>query len=277
MRISKWVFTAGLLSFTGLAFAQDDASLDESVDRTEFKAKSKAKDVKSDVRGAGKDVRTGYEADKQEMKSDLRDAKENAQDAVEDVGDAAASGAENVGSGVGTAIREGTQAVAGEPSDLPRGQLEDKVVNNTITTNPLGIVTGDGLNVEYARPISDKFSAVGDARLGRARLGDGSVTNLGLGGGVDYFIIGSRNEGLRVGPRLELGLGGVTGTEGNNGAFGSLGAGGEVGYNWIASNGFTAGAAAGINGRLVGGGERTQSFSNAVLGPYGKLNLGYSW
>ncbi|HLL83529.1 MAG TPA: hypothetical protein VK420_12780 [Longimicrobium sp.] len=271
MRISKWFFAAGLLS-SGLAFAGDDW------DNTKGEAKQEAREFKSDVKGAGKDVRTGYEADKKEMKRDLREVKEDAKDVVQGVGDTAASGAEKVGSGVGDAIREGTDAVAGSPSELPRGQLEEKTIRNTVTTNPLGLVTGDGLNVEYSRPVfGEKISAVGMGRLARSRFGDGSVTNLGLGVGADWFIIGQNNEGLRIGPRIDLGLGGVTGTEGDNGAFGSLGAGGEVGYNWIASNGFTAGAAAGLSGRLAGRTERTDSYSNATFGPYGKLNLGYSW
>jgi hypothetical protein len=97
--------------------------------------------------------------------------------------------------------------------------------------------------------------------------------------GIDWFILGRNNEGIRVGPRLEV-AGGREDFGNGNTTFGWLGLGGEVGYNFIASNGITGLAAVGLGGRVAGD-EKNEDFKAFVggtdFGPYVKDGLGYSW
>ncbi len=95
--------------------------------------------------------------------------------------------------------------------------------------------------------------------------------------GADLFIIGRNNEGLRIGPRLEL----AAGRERFQGSttFARLGMSGELGYNFIATNGITGLLAAGVGGRVAGNDKNDEfaSFVGGEFGPYLKFGLGYSW
>lgn len=259
MRNTKWWVMAGLLSFAGVGMAGEKTS-----------------EIKSDAREAGEDVRTGMERTQEDVKQDAREVKEDAKDVAADVGEKAADKTERAGSSVSQAIREGTQAVQGQPTRLDRGVLrEGDDVRNTITTDAVGMVFGEGLNLQYLRPVTEKISLLGGARFARARAAEGSLTSFGLAAGADYFLIGRRNEGLRIGPRIEMGLGGET--VGDNSFFGSYGAAGELGYNWIASNGLTAGAGAGVRARMAATRETGDTVTGGIVNPYAKLNVGYSW
>jgi hypothetical protein len=150
---------------------------------------------------------------------------------------------------------------------------------NTLVTNPIGWFSGLGVNAEYQRVVEDfpRVSWLVGGRFSRTDATNGEVSAFGLGGGLDLFVIGGRNEGLRVGPRLELAFG----TEDIQGSttFGRVGASGEVGYNFIATNGITAEGAVGLGGRLAGDSKNDgfASFTGGDFGPYVKLGVGLSW
>lgn len=207
----------------------------------------------------GKDVRTSYDEDQRDdkLREDVKETSDKATGAVQE------------------AVNE-----AKHPS-RDMGALADKDhIRNTLTTDPIGIITGDGLNAQYMRPIAPKVSAVGGASFGRLNAGGGTVSKFGANLGADYFLFGRYNEGLRIGPRLNLGVGRESIVDSPN-TFGTFGVTGELGYNFIASNGITAGAAGGLG--FVSGGE----VSNENVSPgvstgtrpdtYAKINLGYSW
>lgn len=152
-------------------------------------------------------------------------------------------------------------------------------MRNSVTTNPLGLIFGDGLNLQISHSLWPKLSVVAGARYSRTRSDVGALTQFGLQGGADWYLIGQNNEGLRLGPRLDLGWG-VDSIANQAGGFGGLGLAGELGYDWIASNGMTVGLAGGLRGvvaagtnvNVLGAYGGTRNF-----GPYGRLNVGYSW
>lgn len=183
-------------------------------------------------------------------------------------------GTEEVGEEVSVGAREARRAVSGTPSPLMMGELSDgREVNNTLTTSATGIFLGQGVNATYQRPFWEKISGLAGANFSRTRAADGAVTAFGALVGLDWFIIGQNNEGLRLGPRVDVGFGFES--IGENSNFVSVGLAGELGYNWIASNGITAGVGAGVHGE-TGGITRTESFGGGWY-PYGTLNVGYSW
>jgi hypothetical protein len=94
---------------------------------------------------------------------------------------------------------------------------------------------------------------------------------------VDFFAIGRNNEGLRIGPRVELAVGRET-FQGET-TFARMGLSGEVGYNFVATNGLTGLVAGGLGGRIAGdnANENFTSFTGGEFGPYLKVGLGYSW
>jgi len=151
-------------------------------------------------------------------------------------------------------------------------------VTNTLSTNPLGWFSGLGVNLSYARPFRwDRASWGASGRYSRTNASNGKVTSFGLGSGVDLFVFGRSNEGLRIGPRLDLAFGRET-IQGST-DFARLGASGELGYNFIASNGVSASVAGGYGGRLAGDAQEEDftSYTGGEDGPYMKLGLGYSW
>jgi hypothetical protein len=159
-------------------------------------------------------------------------------------------------------------------ADRRMGRVEDGDVKHTVTLDLAGVATGDGINGQYLRSIRPKLSTVLGGNYSRTDGVGGAITKFGAEAGLDYFLIGRHNEGLRIGPRV-VGSVGVD-TTGGSAGFGDIGAGAELGYNFISRMGITAGAAAGwdllFKGRLGGNSE-----GDVDGHPYGKLNVGYSW
>ena len=58
-----------------------------------------------------------------------------------------------------------------------------------------------------------------------------------------------------------------------------LGLAGEVGYNFVATNGLAASVAGGFGGQIAGDdqNQEVQNFTGGDYGPYLSLNLGYAW
>jgi hypothetical protein len=147
---------------------------------------------------------------------------------------------------------------------------------NTVTTNVVGWFTGQGVNADYTRSFMDIFSWTVGAHFSQTAATDTSLYTLGFDAGADWYIIGRNNEGLRIGPRLDYSFGREqsTGTQ----TRGRLGLTGEVGYNFLATNGITGLAAFGLGGRVSG--DKNTELSSAAggeFGPYVKLAIGYSW
>ncbi|HEX9051290.1 MAG TPA: hypothetical protein VF841_12230, partial [Anaeromyxobacter sp.] len=183
----------------------------------------------------------------------------------------------------GETVRAAFTNAAGELTGHKRaglGQTSRGDVRNTLVSNPLGWFSGLGVNAEYERPFeqADKFSWIAAARYARANATNGNITTLGLGAGADLFLYGRNNEGIRIGPRLELALGSEN-VQGST-TFARLGLSGEIGYDFIASSGLTAEVAGGLGGRLAGDAKNDEnfaSFTGGSLGPYLKLGVGFSW
>ena len=213
----------------------------------------------------GRDVRTSYEGSSagQELRQDSRE-----------VGSKIDEAGRNASRGVTEAVDE-----ARHPRHDAMGVTTRGEVRNTLTTDPLATVLGSGVNAQYERPFSPKLSGVAGASFGRLSAGDGAVYRFGGTLGADYFAIGRDNEGLRIGPRVNVGVGRET--IGSASTFASLGLDGELGYNWIARSGLTAGAAGGLG--IVGATSSNQQTlfnrteAGAAFDRYLKLNLGYSW
>jgi hypothetical protein len=181
------------------------------------------------------------------------------------------------GTGVGAAFVQAGQELTGQKRGLPMGMRSSgRPVGYTLITNPVGWFTGLGINAEVFGAINPKFSWVGGARYSRTDSTSGAVDTFGLEGGADWFLIGQHNEGLRVGPRLELAFGRDPSQSSAN--FGWLGLSGEAGYNFIATNGITGTVAVGLGGRIAGHKrEDFSSFTGGEFGAYAKLGIGYSW
>jgi hypothetical protein len=146
----------------------------------------------------------------------------------------------------------------------------------TLVTNPVGWFTGQGVNAELWRELFTKFALIGGAHYSQTAASERTVYTLGFLAGADWFPIGRNNEGLRFGPRFDFSFGRDNST--NNNTSSRLGIAGEVGYNFIASNGITGQAAFGLGGRVAG--DKNDELSSAVggeFGPYVKIGLGYSW
>jgi hypothetical protein len=150
-------------------------------------------------------------------------------------------------------------------------------VRFSLVTNPVGWFTGLGINAEGFGSIIPKVSWVGGLRYSKTDANNGTVNTFGAEGGADYFLYGRNNEGLRIGPRLELAVGRETFQRTTTFAF--LGLSGEVGYNFIATNGITGALGVGVGGRIAGDDrdDDFSSFTGGEFGPYAKLGLGFSW
>jgi hypothetical protein len=181
--------------------------------------------------------------------------------------------------------------------------------HNSVTLDPVGLLGGDGINVQYERSTSENFSAL----IGAGFNGFGSDANAyGLQLGGDFFLTQGHNEGLRIGPRLLLGWGSAVDNRSNlfqesvDGFRHAVGA--EAGYNWISAHGLTLGAAAGLNygfwgpgtgstsgsggtttgGGTTGGGSPPPGYVTSAstssgtslsdrLSPYVSVKAGFSW
>ena len=183
------------------------------------------------------------------------------------------------GPSVPTAFTQATSELVGrDATKTAVGSTARGAVTNTLSTNPLGWFSGLGVNLSYTRPFRwDRASWGTSGRYSRTNASNGKVTSFGLGTGVDLFVFGRSNEGLRIGPRLDLSFGRET-IQGST-DFARLGASGELGYNFIASNGVSASVAGGYGGRLAGDAQEEDftSYTGGEDGPYMKLGLGYSW
>ncbi len=210
-------------------------------------------------------ARLGVSEDTSSESGGLNGAAKTSKHAVTGTARAAERQAKSAGGAIGGAAASFSEGMG----ELPTGP-----VSNTATIDAAGLFDGNGINVQFVHSISRKISGVLGANYSRARAISGSITALGAEVGIDYFLIGQYNEGLRLGAR-GVGSIGWDGT-GNSAGFGDVGVGPELGYNYIASNGMTAGVAAGVDFRLGArlGGNTT---GEADVHPYGKVNLGYSW
>lgn len=181
------------------------------------------------------------------------------------------------GTGVGAAFAQAGSELVGPRRGTAMGMKRGgKPVGYTLVTNPIGWFDGLGVNAELFGSLLPKVSWVGGARYSRTDATNGSVNTFGIEGGADYFVIGRNNEGLRIGPRLEAAFGRESFQTSTD--FGWLGLSGEVGYNFVATNGITGALAAGLGGRIAGD-EREDfaSFTGGEFGPYAKVGIGYSW
>lgn len=208
----------------------------------------------------------------------LRDATSSAPRA-----EAAAVGtaAPSAGSQVRAAFGEAGREIVGRGVEPSRGYgtTSHGPARSLLTTNPIGWFSGLGVNATLSRALESfpKLSWIAGARYARANASTGNVTSVGLGTGVDFFVIGGDNEGLRIGPRFELAFG--TENIGGTTTYARLGLSGELGYNFIASNGLSATAAVGLGGRIAGDSqnENFTSFTGGELGPYLKVGIGYAF
>lgn len=151
-------------------------------------------------------------------------------------------------------------------------------VNNTVVTNPLGWFSGLGVNAAYIRPFPwEHASWLASARYSRTNATNGNVSAFGIGTGADLFVFGRNNEGLRIGPRLDLAFGRET-VQGSS-SFARLGVAGEIGFNFIHESGFSSTVGGGWGARLAGDAqdENFSSYTGGEDGPFLKLGMGYSW
>lgn len=183
------------------------------------------------------------------------------------------------GTGLGAAFAQAGRELARSGGTRTLGRRSNgSPFGFTLVTNPVGWFNGLGINAEAfgVMPRLSKISWVGGARYSNTDATNGSVDTFGLEAGADYFLFGRNNEGLRLGPRIEAAFGRESFQTSTD--FGWLGLSGEVGYNFIATNGITGALAFGLGGRVAGD-ERDDfaSFTGGEFGPYLKVGLGYSW
>jgi hypothetical protein len=187
------------------------------------------------------------------------------------------AGAVQEGEGVRASFERAARELTGPGRAQMMGFRQRGPVGSTLVTNPIGWFNGLGMNAELYRSFEPKLSWVAGARYSTTDATNGTATTFGAMAGVDWFVLGRNNEGLRIGPRLEL----AAGREEFQGdtTFARAGLGGEIGYNFIATNGLTALLAGGMGGRFAGDDENEDfaSFVGGEFGPYLKMGLGYSW
>jgi hypothetical protein len=183
------------------------------------------------------------------------------------------------GAGVLAAFESAAGELVGRGRSQPMGYRGGGApITSTLVTNPVGWFDGLGVNAELHRSFEPKFSWVGGARYANTDVSNGTATTFGAMAGVDWYILGRNNEGLRVGPRIEVAAGRED-IAGEDTTFARMGLGGEIGYNFVASNGLTALVAGGLGGRVAGD-EQNEDFASFVggeFGPFLKLGLGYSF
>jgi hypothetical protein len=183
------------------------------------------------------------------------------------------------GQGVLAAFGQAGSELVGGQRSKALGMRARGPVSYMLVTNPVGWFSGLGINAELFGVFQDapKFSWVAGARYSATDATNGTASTFGAEAGADFFIIGQHNEGLRLGPRVEV----AAGRERFQGSttFARMGLGGELGYNFIATNGITGMAAVGLGGRVAGDSKNDSfaSFVGGEFGPYAKLGIGFSW
>jgi len=188
----------------------------------------------------------------------------------------------SAGEGVAAAFEQAGSELVGGPRSKGLGlRGGGRPVNYLLVTNPVGWFDGLGVNAELWGALggAPMFSWVGGVRYSGTDTSNGSATTFGLEAGFDWFIYGQHNEGLRLGPRVEFAAGRQHLTGGNSTTFGRMGLGGELGYNFIATNGISGLAAVGLGGRVAGdsSNENFASFVGGEFGPYAKIGIGFGW
>jgi hypothetical protein len=159
----------------------------------------------------------------------------------------------------------------------PMGGQSTTSSENLLSSDLLGAVTGDGINAEYSRAYEDRLSLVGRIRYSRTNASGRAATNIGIGAGFDYFLLGGENQGLRVGPRLEGSFGSLS-TVGETNGYGRLALLGEVGYNLVSNGGLTGVLAAGFDLRVAGEQGTDVGFNaSGNFSPYVRLGVGWAW
>jgi hypothetical protein len=197
---------------------------------------------------------------------------------------AAAREGKDVRTGLDQTASSVSSAVQGAASDVRQqiGQAQDRGIQgvgmrrNTLVTDAIGAFTGEGVNAQYQRPLSEKISGVLGGHFSRTNTVGGSATSFGAEAGADYFVLGGYNQGLRIGPRAGVNFGGISANDDTNIST-RLGLGAELGYNWIGNSGLSAQLAGGLGGRVgtsVGG---LDDRLGGDFGPYVRANLGWSW
>jgi hypothetical protein len=190
-----------------------------------------------------------------------------------------ATGQPQQGAGVLAAFESAAGELVGRGASQPMGfRGTGGPIASTLVTNPVGWFDGLGVNAELHRSFEPKFSWVAGGRYANTDVSNGTATTFGAMAGVDWYVLGRNNEGLRVGPRIEVAAGRED-IAGEDTTFARMGLGGEVGYNFVASNGLTAMVAGGLGGRVAGD-EQNEDFASFVggeFGPFLKLGLGYSF
>jgi hypothetical protein len=183
------------------------------------------------------------------------------------------------GTGILAAFENAAGELVGRGRSQPMGyRAGGGPITSTLVTNPVGWFDGLGVNAEFHRSFEPKFSWVGGARYANTDVSNGTASTFGAMAGVDWYVLGRNNEGLRVGPRVEVAAGRED-IAGEDTTFARMGLGGEIGYNFVASNGLTALVAGGLGGRVAGD-EQNEDFASFVggeFGPFLKLGLGYSF
>jgi hypothetical protein len=184
------------------------------------------------------------------------------------------------GEGIRAAFERAGSELIGRSPSMGMGMRRGGPVGYTLVSDPVGYFNGLGANAELYGAIRDapKFSWVAGARYSQTDVSTGTASTFGALGGVDWYIVGRNNEGLRVGPRLEVAAGRED-IQGGDTDFARMGLGGEVGYNFIATNGITGVIGGGIGGRIAGDeqNEDFESFVGGEFGPYARIGLGFSW
>ena len=180
----------------------------------------------------------------------------------------------SVSSSVNSAASEVKQNF-GEVSD--RGIQGVGLRRNTLVTDAVGTFTGIGLNAEYQRPLAEKISGVAGAHYSRTNTVGGSATTFGGTLGADYFLVGGYNQGLRLGPRVGVDVGGVSANSGDTNIDARVGLAGELGYNWMGRSGVSMQLALGAGGRVGGSVGGLNDQFGGDFGPYVRANVGWSW
>ena len=186
------------------------------------------------------------------------------------------------GAGVAAAFGTAASELTGQTKRQGLGmRAGGRPVDYLIVTNPVGWFNGLGINAEMwgALEPAPHFSWVAGLRYSGTDTSSGSATTFGAEGGFDWFIVGQHNEGLRLGPRVEVAAGRQHTSSTSSTTFARMGVGGEVGWNFIASNGISGLAAVGVGGRVAGdsANENFTSFVGGEFGPYAKVGVGFGW
>ena len=109
-----------------------------------------------------------------------------------------------------------------------------------------------GVAIRYDRLLSDRISVLAGVGYGAIGSGDTKISRIEGMLGMNWHPIGNGMHGFFVGPRLKINQWGITVTEGESGADGSvtaISAGAVAGWRWIWDPGFSLGL--GLGGQYI--------------------------